>query len=100
VLRRGRFSDVISRQLDLVEQENAKLIVACKSALQAYDTAGREEAGEHYERFGDLQEELMDALEKVRDGFATTLLDESAAERYEAEFDRAAANRFHGIWVA
>ena len=98
MIRRRRFADVVRRQLDLAEEENAGLIAQCRAALHAYDDAGREEAPEHYERFGDLQEELMEALEEIRDSFAATL-DDELAERYAAEFDRAAAKRFRGLWT-
>jgi hypothetical protein len=98
VLKRGRFADIIRRQLDLAAQENAELMTSCQAALRAYDQADREDAGEYYERFGDLQEELMDALEGIRDGYAATL-DDATGEGYAAEFDRAAAKRFQGLWV-
>lgn len=98
MIRRGRFAEVVQRQLDLVEEENAGLIAECRAALRDYDEADRDEAPEHYERFGDLQEELMEALEGIRDGFARTL-EGVTAERYAAEFDRAAAKRFRGLWV-
>ena len=97
ILRR-RFGDLVDRQLDLFMEEHAELVAECDAALREYDSADRDEAGEHYERFGDLQEEINEHLEDIRDRYASTL-DERMAERYVADFDRAAAKRFRGIWL-
>jgi len=96
---RRRFGDVVERQLDLFERDRGDLIQACHQALRAYREAAREDAEECYERFGDLQEEAIEALDDLRDRYAASLEDD-AAERYAAEFDRAAAKRFRGIWIA
>jgi hypothetical protein len=93
VFRRGRFADVVSRQLDLFERESAALILACIEAEAAYDRAERDEAEE---RFGDYQELVDTGTEELvglRDHFAATLA-EGAAEQYEAEFNRAVHKRF------
>ena len=93
VFRRQRFGDVISRQLDLFERDSAALILACVEAESAYDRAERDEAEE---RFGDYQllvESGTEELADLRDHFAATL-DETAAEQYEAEFNRAVHKRF------
>ena len=39
MLRKGRFGDVISRQLDLFEREQAELVRECKEAEATYDRA-------------------------------------------------------------
>jgi DNA anti-recombination protein RmuC len=96
---RNRFGDVISRQLDLFAEQHRDLIDECQRALRRYSEADREEAGEHYERFGDLQEEVMETLQELRDRYAATL-DERTVDRYASEFDREAARRFRGIWIA
>lgn len=92
MLRRGRFSDVISRQLDLFEREQAGLVRECEQAEAAYDRAARDEAEERYGDYQDLVETGTEVLADLRDGYASTL-GESAAERYEAEFNRAVARR-------
>lgn len=92
MLRRGRFAEVIGRQLDLFVRDNLELLEACDSAERAYDQAGR---GEGEERFGDYQELVEDGTEilaALRDNFASTL-DEEAAEEYEAAFNRAVVKR-------
>jgi hypothetical protein len=92
VFRRRRFSDTISRQLDLFEREHADVIEECDELERAYHTAPRDEAEERYGDYQDLVETGTEVLADLRDGYASTL-GESAAERYESEFNRAVARR-------
>jgi hypothetical protein len=92
VFKRRRFGDVIERQLDLFELDNAELIRACDEADRAYDAADRDEAEQRYGDFVDLVEEGTEVLADLRDTYARTL-EEDPAERYEAEFNRAVARR-------
>ena len=92
MFRRGRFGDVIARQLDLFERDHADLIRECDDAERAYDRAPREEAEERYGAYVDLVEDGTEALADLRDHFARTLA-EHDAEEYEAEFNRAVAKR-------
>lgn len=93
MFRRRRFSDVISRQLDLFERDWAALILACVEAEAAYDRAARDEAEERFGDYQDLVETGTEELASLRDHFAATL-GESAADEYEAEFNRAVRKRF------
>ena len=90
--RRGRFADVIQRQLELFEREEAELIADCEAAERAYVGADRDEAEELYGDYLDLVETGTEILADLRDNFASTL-DEEAAERYEDEFNRAVLRR-------
>jgi uncharacterized protein YukE len=92
MFRRGRFGDVISRQLGLLEREHADLIRECERAEAAYDRADRGEAEERFGDYQDLVETATELLADVRDNFAATL-GETAAEQYQAEFNRAATKR-------
>jgi hypothetical protein len=92
VLRRRRFSDLISRQLDLFVQENGELIRECEEAEAAYDRAERDDAEELYGDYQDLVETGTETLADLRDNFARTL-DESESDAYETEFNRAVAKR-------
>jgi hypothetical protein len=92
-LRRGRFADVIGRQLDLFEREHRGLIDDCLAAERAYDRADRDEAEERYGDYVDLVETGTELLADLRDNFASTL-DEEAGEEYEHEFNRAVLRRF------
>jgi hypothetical protein len=92
MFRRRRFADLISRQLDLFEQEQAGLIRECIEAELAYDRADRDEAEELYGDYVDLVETGTELLADLRDAFKQTL-DEDTAEQYEAEFNRAVVKR-------
>jgi hypothetical protein len=88
VVRRSRFAEVIARQLDLFVRDNLELLEACDAAELAYDRAERDQAEE---RFGDYQELIENGTEilaGLRDNFASTLDEETAAE-YEEAFNRA-----------
>ena len=90
---RRRFGELIDRQLDLFEQDNADLFERLEDAEDEYRRAGR---GEAEERFGDLQELLAEGgetLVELRDTYAETL-DDKAAEEYTGAFDFAVLRRF------
>ncbi len=91
--RRGRFVDLVERQLDLFERENAELIAEADAALRAYDRAERDEAEACYERYRDRAETAQDELVGIRDAYARSL-DVDAAEEYEELFNRRARKRF------
>jgi class 3 adenylate cyclase len=93
IRRRGRFAELIERQLALFAAEHAGLIADCEAALRAYDRASREEAEERYGDFVDLVETATEQLAGLRDGFAGTL-DEAAAAQYRAAFNQAVVRRF------
>ena len=93
MLRRRRFGDVVSRQLDLFARENAGLIADCAAAERAYERAERDEAEERYGDYMDLVETGTELLADLRDNFAATL-DADAAEEYEAAFNHAVLKRF------
>ena len=88
-----RFGELIDRQLDLFEQDNAELFDRVEDAEDEYRRAARDEAEE---RFGDLQDVLgedTDALAGIRDAYSDTL-DDEAAEEYAAAFNFAVVRRF------
>ncbi len=93
ILRRGRFRDVIARQLDLFEREHAALIRDCDAAEEAYDRADREEAEELYGDYLDLVETGTELLADLRDHYARSLDNGAAAEEYELAFNQAVAKR-------
>jgi hypothetical protein len=92
VLRRRRFSEVITRQLDLFVRDQLQLLEACDEAERAYERAERDEAEERFGDYQDLVETGTEILADLRDNFASSLDDETA-EEYEAEFNRAVAKR-------
>lgn len=93
MFRRKRFSDLVARQLTLFEHEERGLIEKCEAAERAYDRAGRHEAEQRYGDYADLIDTGAELLADIRDHFAQTLDEETAAE-YERAFNRAVAKRF------
>ena len=93
ILRR-RFADLIARQLDLFEAEQAELLAECAAAERAYDTAPRDEAEERYGDYLDLVETGTEILAEMRDHYARESLDEETSADYSRAFNRAAAKRF------
>jgi hypothetical protein len=88
----GRFADLIDRQLDLFEQEDADFLERVEEAERDYDRADREDAEEVYGRFQELVEHGTEALAELRDAYAATL-DPGAAEDYVSEFNAAVHRR-------
>jgi hypothetical protein len=84
---RGRFVDLIERQLDMFQSEHAGLIRDTEAALQAYNSAPREEAEERYGDFLDLVETGTEELTDMRDAYAETLEPDNA-EEYRELFNR------------
>ena len=89
---RGRFVELVERQLELFAAEHAPLVRDCEAALDAYDSAPRDEAEERYGDYLDLVEEARDALLEYRDGYTQTL-GADAAEEYEETFNRLVRKR-------
>jgi len=92
ILRRGRFHELVERQLDLFEHETDLLDEAAEA-----DTAWtRADADESEELYGDYQlvaDAIGEQLHDIRDTYAAAL-DEHTANEYRAAFNRAARKRF------
>jgi hypothetical protein len=93
IFRRGRFAEVIARQLDVFEQDEADLIAECREKERAYNRTDRDEAEEAYGDYMDVVEAATEALADMRDRFKRTL-DEETGDRYEDEFNRAVRRRW------
>jgi transcription elongation GreA/GreB family factor len=89
----GRFSELIERQLDLFEQQDADFLARVDEAERDYDRADREEAEEAFGRFQELVEHGTEALAEMRDAYAATL-DTESAEDYVVEFNAMVRRRF------
>ena len=89
---RGRFADLVERQLDLFEREQAWIVTDTEAALRAYNAADRDEAEERYGEYVDLVDTGTEALEELRDTFARTL-DEETADDYRAAFNERVRRR-------
>jgi hypothetical protein len=93
VIFRRRFAELIERQLDLFAQDEAELLEEIEKAERAYDDAAREEAEERFGEYSDLVAEGTERLAEIRDNYAASLDEETAAE-YEAAFNQAVLRRF------
>ena len=88
----GRFAELIDRQLDLFQREDAEFLARIDEAERAYDRADREEAEELFGRFQELVEFGTETLAEMRDSYAATL-DEDVADDYVADFNEAVHRR-------
>lgn len=89
---RGRFVDVVERQLALFMEEHHGLVQDTEAALEAYNRAPRDEAEERYGDYLDLVETGTDELIELRDNFAA-VLDEDSYEEYHAVFNKLVRKR-------
>jgi hypothetical protein len=88
----GRFEELIDRQLELFEREDADFLARVDSAERDYDRADREDAEEAFGHFQELVEFGTETLAEMRDAYARTL-DEDGADEYIAEFNAAVHRR-------
>jgi len=95
---RRRFSDLVSRQLDVFAADEAQGVLAEVRDLKAiYDQAPREQAEDAYGDYMDAIDAVKDALVDMRNRFAATL-DGDAVDEYETAFERGAKRRWR--WLA
>jgi hypothetical protein len=88
----GRFAELIGRQLELFEREDADFLARVDNAERDYDRADREDAEEAFGRFQELVEFGTETLAEMRDAYARTL-DEDGRDEYVAEFNAAVHRR-------
>jgi hypothetical protein len=94
IIRRNRFAEVITRQLDVFAEDEAHgLLAEVREAKAKYDRADRDEAEEVYGDYVDVVEAATEALADMRWRYVATL-DEASAEEYEAAFNRAVQKRW------
>jgi len=92
-LRRGRFDELVERQLDLFSTDESALLHEADAAEAAWVRAGRDEAEESYGDFQLVVDAIADGLLAIREAYASTL-DEDATEEYRGAYHRAVARRF------
>jgi hypothetical protein len=92
IFRRGRFGDLVERQLDLFASET-DLLEEAKEADAAWTTARPDETEELYGDYQLVVDAIGERLHDIRETYAATLED-GTADEYRAAFDRAARKRF------
>ena len=91
--RRGRFRDLVERQLDLFAADEADLLGEAAAAEAAWNAAPAQDAEEAYGDYQLVVDAIADRLLDIRESYGATLEDGAAAE-YAAEFTRVATRRY------
>jgi hypothetical protein len=91
--RRGRFDDLVERQLDLLEADEAALLDEAHAADAAWATATAEDSEELYGDYQLVVDAIAERLYETSETYAATLEAGSAAT-YRTTFDKAARRRF------
>jgi len=92
-LRRGRFDDLTERQLDIFAVDEAQLISEAEEADAAWTNAGRDDTEELYGDYQLIVDALGERLYDVRETYAASLDEQTAAE-YRSAFNRSALKRY------
>jgi hypothetical protein len=90
MLRRGRYQEVIDRQLELFRREHRDVLDDAAAKLERYNAAERDEAEELYGDYVDAVETGTEILADLRDHYASSL---DEPDRYLRDFNRAVAKR-------
>ena len=100
-LRRGRFEELVARQLDLFATDESALLEEAEEAEAAWVRSGRDEAEESYGDFQLVVDAIADRLLEIREAYAATL-DADGADEYRRAFHGAVSRRFrrYGSLVA
>jgi hypothetical protein len=96
MFRRGRFEELVERQLALFATDEAELISEAEEADDAWTKAGADETEELYGDYQLVVDAIGERLYEMRETYAASL-DEQAAGEYRATFDRAAVKRFRRL---
>jgi hypothetical protein len=95
-LFRRRFSDLVERQLDLFTAEHRSEIAGLVQALDEHHRASSEDAQEMYGDYQDRVDWAAQDLLALRDAYASTLDDDTAAAYLKA-FARGVRRRFPAL---
>lgn len=96
MFRRGRFHDLVQRQLELFATDETSLLAEAEQADAAWTSADRDETEELYGDYQLVVDAIGERLYDIREAYAATL-EEPAADEYRAAFDTAAAKRFRRL---
>ena len=92
IFRRGRFHDLVERQLDLFASDS-DLLDEAQEADARWTQADADESEELYGDYQLVVDAIGEALHDIRETYAATLAGREAGE-YRAVFDKAARKRF------
>ena len=92
IFRRGRFGELVRRQLDLFESES-DLLDEVAEADDAWTNAAPDETEELYRDYQLVVDAIGERLHDIRETYASTL-EAGTVDEYRDAFDRAARKRF------
>ena len=92
ILRRGRFRELVERQLDLFEEDEAELLEDAHEADAAWTNAAAEVTEELYGDYQLVADAIGERLYEIRESYARSLNDPTARE-YRIAFNRAVERR-------
>jgi hypothetical protein len=93
IFGRGRFDELVDRQLELFEADRAPLLAEAGQADHAWTTAAADESEELYGDYQLVVDAIGEGLYATRETYAASL-EGRAADEYRAAFDRKAGKRF------
>jgi hypothetical protein len=93
IFRRGRFDELVDRQLELFEEDRASLLAEARRADHAWTTAAADESEELYGDYQLVVDAVGEGLYATRETYAASL-ESPAADEFRAAFDRKARKRF------
>jgi hypothetical protein len=93
MFRRGRFHDLLERQLDVFGSDESTLLREATEADTAWTNADVDESEELYGDYQLVVDAIGERLHGIREAYAATL-DDATADEYRVAFDRAARKRF------
>lgn len=96
IFRRSRFGELVTRQLDLFEEDEAALLEEAQEADAAWTRAGADESEELYGDYQLVADAVGERLYDLREAYAATLVARAAAE-YRTAFDKAALKRLRRL---
>jgi hypothetical protein len=93
ILRRGRFRELVQRQLDLFAAEETALLDEAAEADAAWTNADADESEELYGDYQLVVDAIGERLHDIRETYAGSL-DEPVAREYRVAFNHAVQHRF------
>jgi hypothetical protein len=93
IFRRGRFDELVDRQLELFEEDRAPLLAEARQADHTWTTAAADESEELYGDYQLVVDAIGEGLYETRETYAASL-EGRAADEYRTAFDRKAKKRF------
>jgi hypothetical protein len=93
MFRRGRFYDLVERQLAVFEADESALLREAHAADAAWTNADAQDSEDLYGDYQLLVDAIGERLHDIRETYAESLED-ATADEYRAAFDRAALKRF------